>query len=148
MFSKAFYERLGEQVTNELVELLNLIDGTYRSELREVNELNFARFEAAERQRFAEADARLERRFREMGEALDEKFESRLARIDARFAQLDGRISQIDVRFAQMETKLEVMRAGIVGDLTKLMTERLDAQSRLILLSWVTLLATILALRW
>jgi hypothetical protein len=44
--SKRFYDRLGEDVVNELVGLLNLIDSTYRSELREVNDANWARFEA------------------------------------------------------------------------------------------------------
>lgn len=40
--SKQFYERFGEQVTNELVDWLNQVDATYRSDLREFNELNFA----------------------------------------------------------------------------------------------------------
>lgn len=44
--SKRFYDRLGEDVVNELVGLLNLIDSTYRSELREANDANWARFEA------------------------------------------------------------------------------------------------------
>lgn len=43
--SKRFYDRLGEDVVNELVGLLNLIDGTYRSELREANDANWTRFE-------------------------------------------------------------------------------------------------------
>ena len=44
--SKRFYDRLGEDVANELVALLNLIDGSYKSELREQNDSNFSRFEA------------------------------------------------------------------------------------------------------
>jgi len=44
--SKRFYDQLGEDVVNELVGLLNLIDGTYRSELRDTNEANWARFDA------------------------------------------------------------------------------------------------------
>ena len=39
------------------------MDATYRSDLREVNELNFARFDAKVEQRFAEQDAKFERRF-------------------------------------------------------------------------------------
>jgi hypothetical protein len=39
------------------------MDATYRSDLRETNELNFARFMASVDQRFAELDVRLERRF-------------------------------------------------------------------------------------
>ena len=64
--SKLFYERLGEQVTNELVEWFNSVDATYRSDLREMNEANFARFDAKVEQRFAESDARMERRFAEL----------------------------------------------------------------------------------
>jgi uncharacterized small protein (DUF1192 family) len=40
-----------------LVEWLNQVDATYRSELRELNELNFARFDAKLDQRSAELRA-------------------------------------------------------------------------------------------
>ena len=52
--SRKFYDKLGEDVTNELVEWFNSVDATYRSDLREVNELNFARFDAKLEQRLAE----------------------------------------------------------------------------------------------
>jgi hypothetical protein len=55
--SKQFYERLGEDVTNELVNWFNAVDATYRAELREVNELNFARFDAKMGERLAELKA-------------------------------------------------------------------------------------------
>ncbi len=61
--SKLFYERLGEQVTNELVDWFNAVDATYRGDLRELNELNFARFDAKMEQRFAEFEAKMEQRF-------------------------------------------------------------------------------------
>ncbi len=44
--SRTFYEKFGDDLTNELVEWFNQVDATYRSDLRELNELNFARFEA------------------------------------------------------------------------------------------------------
>jgi hypothetical protein len=44
--SKEFYEKFGNSVVDELVNWFNQVDATYRSELRELNELNFARFEA------------------------------------------------------------------------------------------------------
>lgn len=40
-FSRQFYERLSDQVANELVGWLNTVDLTYKSELRELNDLNF-----------------------------------------------------------------------------------------------------------
>ena len=52
--SRQFYDRLGEAVTNELVDWFNLVDAAYKSDLREMNELNFARFDAKLEQRLAE----------------------------------------------------------------------------------------------
>ena len=57
--SRKFYERFGDDLTNELVEWFNQVDATYRSELRETNELNWARFEAKLDQRTAEFRADL-----------------------------------------------------------------------------------------
>ncbi len=61
-FSKEFYDRFGHELTDELVSYLNQIDSDYRSELRELNELNFARFDAKLEQRIAElrAEVRIE----------------------------------------------------------------------------------------
>ncbi len=70
--SQRFYERLGDNVANELVDWFNLVDATYRKDLKDLNELNFARFDATLGQRFAEADATLEQRFGD--------FETRLMR--------------------------------------------------------------------
>ena len=61
--SKLFYERLGEQIADELVGWFNAVDATYRSDLRELNELNVARFDAKLEQRLAELEAKIERRF-------------------------------------------------------------------------------------
>jgi len=52
--SKRFYEVLGEDVANELVDWFNAVDLTYRGDLRELNELNFARFDAKLEQRLGE----------------------------------------------------------------------------------------------
>src|ERR671936_2645427 len=64
--SRKFYEKLGDDVANELVEWFNSVDATYRSDLRELNELNFARFDAKLEQRVAELDAKLEHRLLEL----------------------------------------------------------------------------------
>jgi hypothetical protein len=63
--SKMFYDRLGEAVTNELVDWFNQVDTAYRSDLREINEANFARF-----------DAKLERRLAEFREDINGKFDA------------------------------------------------------------------------
>ncbi len=64
--SRKFYEKLGDGVANELVEWFNLVDSTYRSDLRDLNELNFARFDAKLEQRVAELDAKIDQRVAEL----------------------------------------------------------------------------------
>lgn len=44
--SKELYDRLGHTVVDELVTWFNQMDATYRNELRDLNDLNFARLEA------------------------------------------------------------------------------------------------------
>jgi len=63
--SKLFQDRLGEEIADELVRWFNLVDATYRSELREINELNYARFEAKLEQRIGELRAELRAELRE-----------------------------------------------------------------------------------
>ena len=75
--SRQFYDRLGNDLANELVEWFNQVDATYRGELRELNEVNFARFDAKLEQRFAQQDA---------------KWEQRFAHLDVRFAAIEARI--------------------------------------------------------
>ena len=57
--SREFYDRFGDKVVDELVGLLNDMDATFRSELRELNEQNFRRFEAKLEQRMADLKAEL-----------------------------------------------------------------------------------------
>ena len=59
VLSKKFYEKFGEDVTNELVNWFNAVDATYRTDLRELNELNFARFDAKLEQRLAQVKSDL-----------------------------------------------------------------------------------------
>ena len=56
--SRKFYETFGDDITNELVDWFNKVDATYRTELRELNELNFGRFDAT----VAALESRLEAR--------------------------------------------------------------------------------------
>ena len=44
--SRKFYEKLGDDVAAELVDWFNAVDATYKSELKETNELNWERFKA------------------------------------------------------------------------------------------------------
>ncbi|MFI5231400.1 MAG: hypothetical protein ACHQSE_02690 [Gemmatimonadales bacterium] len=57
--SRRFYDHFGDELTSEFVDLVNGMDATYKSDLREMNELNFARFDAKLEQRVAELRAEL-----------------------------------------------------------------------------------------
>jgi hypothetical protein len=59
VLSKKFYEKFGEDVTNELVNWFNAVDATYRADLRELNEVNFGRFEAKLGERLTQLRAEL-----------------------------------------------------------------------------------------
>ena len=54
VLSKKFYEKFGEDVTNELVNWFNTVDATYKADIKQLNEGNFQRFEATLKQGLAE----------------------------------------------------------------------------------------------
>jgi BMFP domain-containing protein YqiC len=85
--SQLFYERLGEQVANELVDWFNAVDATYRSDLRELNELNFARFDAKLEQRVSTLEARLEQRIATLETHLNERFAQLEAKLERRLGE-------------------------------------------------------------
>ncbi|MEA3246809.1 MAG: hypothetical protein U9Q74_11705 [Gemmatimonadota bacterium] len=124
--SRNFYERFGDDATNELIALLNDVDFTYRAELKDAFAGSLAVFDAklerrlAEQmagidRRFADMDAKFERRFVEM----DAKFESRFVEMDAKFesrfvemdAKFESRFAEMDAkfesRFVELDTKVE-----------------------------------------
>lgn len=76
--SLRFYEKLGEDVANELVEWFNSVDATYRSDLRELNELNFARFDAKVEQRIGALEAKVDARFETLEARLIQRLEARI----------------------------------------------------------------------
>ena len=77
--SKRFYDVFGEEIANELVNWFNQVDDTYRTDLRELNELNFSRFDAKLEQRLTELDAKWGGRWTQ----LDAKLEQRLTELRA-----------------------------------------------------------------
>ena len=63
---RKFYEAFGDDIANELVNWFNEVDATYRADLRELNELNFARFDAKLEQRVGQVEAQLRAGFAEL----------------------------------------------------------------------------------
>jgi hypothetical protein len=97
--------------------IANAVDATYRSDLRELNELNFARFDAKLEQRVSTLEARIEQRFG----TLEAKMEQRIATLEATGNE----------RLALLEARLE---------------RRLGEQSRWLFAAWASLLIPIIGL--
>jgi len=86
--SRKFYETFGDDIANELVTWFNSVDATYRADLRELNDVNFARFDAKLGERLAQLDAKWETRFT----TLDGKWETRWAGLHAKLAELKSEL--------------------------------------------------------
>jgi hypothetical protein len=115
--SKAFYDRFGEQVANELVEWFNLVDATYRNDPRELNEINFQRFSAR----------------------LDERIAASEAKAEVGRAALEGKLEQ---RMTALESKLEQRMSSLEATLER----RLGEQTRWLFVAWASLLIPIIGL--
>ena len=101
--SRRFYEVFGDEIANELVDWFNQVDTTYRTELRELNELNFSRFDAKLEQRTAELDANFERRLAE----LDANFEKRVAELRSELqAEISGLRTEMHDGFGTLRSEL------------------------------------------
>jgi hypothetical protein len=99
------------------VEWFNLVDATYRSDLRELNELNFARFDAKLEQRVAGLDAKIERLVAGLRVEMHAGFTTADATLDKRLAELETRLTKRMFGFwiAQAATT-----AGLVFGVVKL----------------------------
>jgi len=97
--SRKFYEQFGDDITNELVEWFNAVDATYRADLRELNELNFARFDAKLEQRLGQLDAKWYSRWVE----LNSKIAETKANLESTLRQ---EIDAVRDRMRRMESRL------------------------------------------
>ena len=88
--SKLFYDRFGEEVTNELVDWFNQVDATYRADLRELNELNYARFDAKLEQRVVELRSDLVVRIDRLEAKLEAKIDQIVSLVDAKLERRLG----------------------------------------------------------
>lgn len=113
--SKLFYDRLGEEIADELVDWFNAVDATYRADLREINELNFTRFDAKLEQRVAQLHARLETKMERLAAELNAKIDRVAAELNARIdrvaAELNTRIERVA---AELRVALAVQRSKLI----------------------------------
>jgi hypothetical protein len=105
--SQRFYQRFGDELTNELVDWFNAVDATYRSDLRDLNETNFARF-----------DAKLEQRFAQFESKVDQRFALTDARIDALKVDLEAKMGQ---RFSEQRETLTGQLSAFESRMTRWM---------------------------
>lgn len=80
-FSKQFYDRLGHEIADELVAWFNQVDASYRSEFRELFELQFGRF-----------NDRLEREVRGLRSEMEGRFVALEAKVEQRIAAAEVRL--------------------------------------------------------
>jgi broad specificity phosphatase PhoE len=86
-----------------IVNWFSTVDDTYRADLREMNELNFGRFDAKLEQRLAELDAKWGGRWTE----LDAKWDGRWTQLDAK---LEQRLAEL---WAELVKELADVKSGL-----------------------------------
>jgi tetrahydromethanopterin S-methyltransferase subunit G len=143
-FSQEFYERFGHQAVDELVNYLNRIDSGYRSELTELNELNFRRFDDKLERRAAELEARIDVKAAELEARIDVNAAELEARIDTKVAELEARI---DTKVAELEARIDTKAAELearIGEAERRLIRWLFAFWAPTMLSVVAMLVTVL----
>jgi exonuclease VII large subunit len=119
--SQRFYQRFGDELTNELVDWFNAVDATYRSDLRDLNEINFARFDAKLEQRFAQFDAKWEQRFAQFDAKWEQRFAQVVAKWEQRFAQFE---SKVDQRFALTDARIDALKMDLEAKMGQRFSEQ------------------------
>jgi hypothetical protein len=108
--SQKFYERFGDELTNELVEWFNQVDATYRLEFRDLFDTQFSRFDAKLEQRTAQIDAKLEQRIAEVKAELRQEIAELRSEMRTGLAGVEGRLlarlGVLEGRFGTLEGRL------------------------------------------
>src|ERR1043166_4088775 len=106
------------------------MDATYRADLREINELNFARFDAKLGQRVVELEARLERR---------------MAQFEGNIEQRMGELrAGMKVRFAAVDSRFDALEARLIGRFDARIAAAQSATFRWMLGGWATIMLLLL----
>lgn len=148
--SKKFYETLGDEIANELVEWFNQVDVAYHTGIREQFDTNFARFDAKLEQRvselrgdmvvrFGRADAKLEQRVAELRGEMDARF----ARTDAAVERLRG---EMDAGFGQLRHEMDFLRSELRGEFKSGLAETRAELLKWMFIYWVGSAATTVGL--
>jgi hypothetical protein len=100
--SRKFYERLGDDIANELVDWFNAVDASYQFQLKDVNELNWTRVQT----RFDAFDERIE----QLGERIDLNLSALETRFDAKLSSLEGRF---DAKLSSLEERTDARLSSL-----------------------------------
>ena len=118
--SRKFYERFGDDLTNELVDWMNQVDATYRTEFRDLFDIHFARFDAKLEQRYAQLDAKIDQRTAELEARLEQRVEQSEAKLEHHMAQLEVRIERMKSELLRWNFLFWIGTLGTVVALLKL----------------------------
>jgi DNA anti-recombination protein RmuC len=149
--SRRFYETFGDELTNELVEWFNAVDLAYRSDLRDYNDLNFARFDAKLEQRLTQSEARTEQRLVELEAKLEQRLTQSEARTEQRLVELEARMerrfAEFDIKLADLRRDLETRTISLRADLARDIARVQVTTLRWMFLFWIGTVATIILAR-
>lgn len=87
-FSEDFYKKLGHGIAGEFVNWFNQAHSAFRTDLKDVNELNYARFESKLEQRIAELRATLREEVAQMAAALRQEISGAERRVEKNIVAL------------------------------------------------------------
>jgi hypothetical protein len=121
--SNKFYEKLGDDVANELVEWLNLVDTSYRQEFKDLFDANFRRLESEMRGLREHVEGELAGLRGETGvriAGLEGVMNARLLGLEGRMLELQGRLlADMDAKLGKVKWSLLtwtiVMWLGTLG---------------------------------
>ncbi len=135
--SKKLYDTLGEDLANELVEWFNQVDSTYQTNLRELNDLNFQRFDAKLEQGLVQFDAKLERRLVQFDAKLDRRLVQFEAKLDRRLVQFEAKW---DEQISGLRSEISELRVSVNSQISELRAELI----KWMFLFWLGTVATVL----
>jgi len=127
--SRKFYDTLGDEVANELVDWLNAVDLSYRSEFRDLFETHFGRFEARLAQQTAELRAEFGARMAALEARLVRQGTELRSEFDAKLGTFDGKLGSLETRLARQIAEL---RADVEVKLAEVRTELSSRETRLV----------------
>jgi chromosome segregation ATPase len=133
--SERFYQKFGHDLVEELVTWLNEMDSGSRTDLRELNELNFARFDAKLEQRIAEVKSDLRQEIAalrtEVLTALAALRTELLAAIGVQGSNLTKTGGELRTEMADLRTEMADLRTEMADVRTEMAAHRAE------LIKWI-----------